>query len=255
MKKVFEPITKSLENTSQNLTKAITESSRNNNKAIENINNKLLDIMKDKGILASYLMSPLPKITNLENTTQFKLVKDPNSKRVNDLKINKTKPNTLYKILLLFRDSNREFELTGDPLKMITNKNYNVDLASLSYKKSRYDFAKEMNSDVKTPGKESTRDRSPIKLFKSPRLLVSPSGVSKKIFASSDPDELCDRLKFLLQKKQAGNNSDIINQEIVAIVDKLIEYKCISKRQHKQILIKCNTLQEQIYLYVYMFYI
>ena len=34
MKKVFEPITKSLENTSVNLTKAITESSIKNNQAI-----------------------------------------------------------------------------------------------------------------------------------------------------------------------------------------------------------------------------
>ena len=79
MKKVFEPVTKSLENTSENLTKAITESSKENNLALENLNNKLLEIMNDRGILASYLMSLLSKITNPENTTQFKLVKDSNS--------------------------------------------------------------------------------------------------------------------------------------------------------------------------------
>ena len=45
---------------------------------------------------------------------------------------------------------------------------------------------------------------------------------------------------MLLQEKQAGNNSDLINQEIVAIVDKLLEYKCISKKQHEQILNNCN---------------
>ena len=85
-KKVFEPVTKSLENTSENLTKAITESSKENNLALENLNNKLLEIMNGRGILATYLMSPLSKITNPENTTQFKLVKDSNSNRVNDLK-------------------------------------------------------------------------------------------------------------------------------------------------------------------------
>ena len=37
MKKVFEPITKSLENTSQDITKTITETSIKNNQAIENI--------------------------------------------------------------------------------------------------------------------------------------------------------------------------------------------------------------------------
>ena len=72
--------------------------------------------------------------------------------------------------------------------------------------------------------------------------MVSASGVSKTIFLSCDPDELCNRLKLLLQEKHAGNNSDIINEETVAIVDKLLEYKFISKKQHKQILIKCNLL-------------
>ena len=64
------------------------------------------------------------------------------------------------------------------------------------------------------------------------------------IFLSENPDELCDRLKLLLQEKYARNNSDIINDEVVAIIDKLLEYKCISKKQHGQIIIKCNLLQK-----------
>ena len=39
---------------------------------------------------------------------------------------------------------------------MITNKNYNVDLASLSDKKMMYDFAKEMNFDMKAQCNKST---------------------------------------------------------------------------------------------------
>ena len=73
--------------------------------------------------------------------------------------------------------------------------------------------------------------------------MVSASGISKTIFLSSNPNELCDRLKLLLQEKHAGNNSDIINEEIVVIIDKLLEYKCITKKQHRQILIKCKLLQ------------
>ena len=105
-----------------------------------------------------------------------------------------------------------------------------------------YDFAKEMNFDLKAVGKKSTRDKTLIKLLKSPAIIAS--GFSKTIILSSDPNELCDRLRLLLQEKHAGNNSDIINQEIVVIVDKLLEYKCISKKQHKQILIKCNLLHK-----------
>ena len=126
---------------------------------------------------------------------------------------------------------------------MITNSNYKVDLASLADKKLMYDFAKEMNFDLKAVGKKSTTDRTLIKLLESSGLVVSASGVSKTIFLSSDPDKICDRMKLLLQEKQAGNNSDRTNDEIVAIVDKLLEYKCISKKQHKQILKKCNLLQ------------
>ena len=244
MKKVFEPVTKSLENTSENLTKAITETSIKNNLAIENINDNLLEIMNDRGILATYLMSLLSRITNPENTSQFKLVKDLSSNRVNVLKINKTIPITLYGNLLTFHDTNKQFELKGDLLEMITNSKFNVDLASLSDKKLMYDFAKETHFDQKALGKKSTRDKTLIKLLESPGLIVSVSGVSKTIFLSSNPNELCDRLKLLLQEKQAGKISDIINGEIVVMIDKLLEYKCISRKQHRQFLIKCNLLQK-----------
>ena len=173
MKKVFEPVTKSLENTSENITKVIRESSIKNNKTLEYLNNKFLEIMNDRGILASYLMSLVSEITNPENTGQFKLVKDSSSNRFNDLKINKTIPSTLHKILLTFRDSNKEFEFTGDLLKMIPNKNNNVDLASLQDKKLIYDFAKKMNFDVKAFGNKSICGRTLIKLFKSPAIMAS----------------------------------------------------------------------------------
>ena len=156
MKKVFEPVTKSLEKTSQDIPKVLTETSLKNNQALENLNNnKLLEIMNDRGILATYLMSPLSKITNPANTSQFKLVKDHNSKRVNDLKINKNIPITLYVNILTFRDTIKQFELKGDLLEMITNSKFKVDLASLSDKKLMYDFAKEMKFDMRAQGNKS----------------------------------------------------------------------------------------------------
>ena len=205
MKKVFKPVTKSLESASQDITKTITETSIKNNQAIENLNNKLLEIMNDRGIIASYLLSPLSKITNPENTTQFKLVKDSTSNRVKDLKINNSIPITLHHNLLTFRDTGKEFELKENLLKMITNKNYNVNHASLSDKKLKNDFAKEMHFDEGRVGNKSTRDRTLIKLLKSPCLMVSASGVSKTIFLSSDLNELCDRIKLLPREKHAGN--------------------------------------------------
>ena len=57
--------------------------------------------------------------------------------------------------------------------------------------------------------------------------MITASAISIKIFLPSDPDELCDRLKLLLQEKQAGNNRNLINEEILAIFDKLLQHKCI----------------------------
>ena len=188
-------------------------------------------------------MSPLSKVANPENTSQYKPVKDPNSKKVNDLSIHNTIPITLYK--LTFRDTDKEFEIRGDPLKMITNKNYKVDLAGLSDKKLMYNFAKEKNFDLKAQGNKSTRDRTVINLLKSPGLLISAFGNSNTIVLLSDPDELCDRLKLLLQQKQAGKNSNIFNDGIVVVLDKFLEYECLSKKRHNQVLIKCKLLHTE----------
>ena len=74
------------------------------------------------------------------------------------------------------------------------------------------------------------------------------SGIST-IFLSSDPDELCNVLKLLLQEKQAGNNFNINNDEIFAVVVKILEYNCINKKQPKQILIQFTLLHKKAYLY------
>ena len=58
-------------------------------------------------------------------------------------------------------------------------------------------------------------------------------------FLPENRNELCGRLELLLQEKQAGNNSETVNEEILAVAYKLLEYKCISSEQHKFLLIKC----------------
>ena len=116
IKKVFEPVTKSIQDVSEEVTKTKTETSQNNNKALEILNNKHPEILNDRGILPSYFMSPLSKVTNTEFSIHFILVKNSDSNRVNDLKINKTIPITLYKNLLTFRDTGEEFETNEDLL-------------------------------------------------------------------------------------------------------------------------------------------
>ena len=238
--KFFKPMTDELKNTSEKITKTITENSINNNKAIENLNEKILELMDDKGLIAPYLVSSLVEVFKKDNKSQFRLRKDPNSTKMNDFLIHGTIPVTIFSNMITFRDSNKSFRLEGDLLKVITNHKFNVDRSSRQDKKLIYEFAKEMNYDAKSTGRPSIRHTSIIKILESPAIMAS--GISKTIFLSSDPDELCERLKLLLQEKHGGNNSNLIDEEIVTIVDKLLEYKCISKKQHKQILIKCDLL-------------
>ena len=209
----MEPLTDTVEDTSQDTIETMMLTSEENNNTLDKLNNKLLEKKDHRSTLATYLMSPLSKITNPEITSQFNLVKDLNSNRVNDLLIDKTTPVTLYNNLLTFRDTDRKFELQGDLLKMITNESYNVDIANSQDRISRYEFANETYFDGKAFGNKSTRDRSPIRLLKSPSRMVSASVVSsshkKKPFSktkilSSDPIEVCDSLKFFSKKNKLG---------------------------------------------------
>ena len=238
--KFFKPMTDELKNTSEKITRTLTENSINNKKAIENLNEKILKLMDEKGMIASYLTSSLVEVFKKDNKSQLRLRKDPDSTKMNDFLIHGKIPVTIFSNMITFRDTDKTFRLEGDLLKVITNHKFNVDHSNQQDRKIIYQFAKEMNYDIKSTGRPSTRHNSMIRLLDQPALMAS--GISKTIILSSDPNELFDRLKLLLQEKHAGNNSVIINDEIVAIVDKLFEYKCISKKQHKQILIKCNLL-------------
>ena len=99
-----------------------------------------------------------------------------------------------------------------------------------------------MKFDIRASGNKPTGDRTLMKLLKSPGLMVSASDVTKTIFLRPDPNELCDRFKLLLQEKQAGNNSHKINEQRIAVVDKLLEYKCISRKQHTKLLLNSHLL-------------
>ena len=106
IKEVFETVFDTIKKTSENITKTMMLTSRENNKALESLNDKLLEIMNDGGIKASYLLSPLSiKFTNPENASQYKQVKDFNSNRANDLLVHNTIPITLYINLLTFPDT------------------------------------------------------------------------------------------------------------------------------------------------------
>ena len=114
-------------------------------------------------------------------------------------------------------------------------------------KKTNYEFGKEKMFDIKQKGRPSNRDNSMIKLLNSHAIMASR--ISNTVFLPSDPDELCE-------EKQAGNNSDLINEEIVATIDELLDYKCAFKKPHKYFLVKCKfcTPRKSNYKYSYSRY-
>ena len=93
--------------------------------------------------------------------------------------------------MLIFRNTDKKFELQGDLLKMISNKNYNVDLAKLLDKKIVLDFAREIYSDERAPEKNSMKERSHIWLVKPPANMVFGTSTT---FLPENPNGLRDRI-------------------------------------------------------------
>ena len=90
----------------------------------------------------------------------------------------KTKPVTQYDTLLTFRDRDKRFELEGDFLQMTTIKNYNADIANLPDKKLRFEFAKEMYFNEKTPAEKKAKEISLLRGLSNHQL--SGRGLSKR---------------------------------------------------------------------------
>ena len=99
-----------------------------------------------------------------------------------------------------------------------------------NWKKRRiFDFAKEEYFEEKALGKKSTRHKAVIRLPKLPAIKISGNSTR---FLTENPIELCERTN-LLKEKPVGNNSETFNGKIVAITNKLLEYKCISTKHHR----------------------
>ena len=95
IKKVFEPVSDTIKNTSEKLTKTIRETSIINNKALNNLNEKVWEKMNDERMIAPFLASSLVNLFTADNKSQFNLIEDHNSIRMMFL-INGDRPVTLY---------------------------------------------------------------------------------------------------------------------------------------------------------------
>ena len=96
-----------------------------------------------------------------------------------------------------------------------------------------YQFIKELYSRNQLQGFTQGQSQSYTQGFTGSGLNCEIS--QQYIFLPSDPDELVDQLKLLYFEKVGGNDSFLINEQIIAIIDKLLEYDGISPSQHQNI--------------------
>ena len=103
-----------------------------------------------------------------------------------------------------------------------------------------------MYFDEKVLANRNTRDKSPFNMLKPPAVLArsveeKPLQTKRNKNTSllvSNPNELCDWIKILLQEEQAGTKPNMSTEEIVAITDKLLEYNRIIKEQSSTLVIQ-----------------
>ena len=129
--------------------------------------------MNDKGLISPYLASSLVNLFKPENKSQFNLKKDLNSFKMNDFLINYGIPVTLFSNMLIFRDTNKSFKLDGDLSEIMTNYDFNVSYSNPKDQKLFYELAKEKTFIIRQKGRKSERDRTHIKLLKSPAFMAS----------------------------------------------------------------------------------
>ena len=79
------------------------------------------------------------------------------------------------------------------------NCKFNVSHFNPEDRKTFREIAEQTNFDIEKIGRRKTRDKSPIKLPNSPAIMAL--GFST-IFSQEIPNELCDRIKLLLQENK-----------------------------------------------------
>ena len=105
--------------------------------------------MSAKGMIAIYLASSLVNLFKPEHKSQFRIIKDLNSNKMNEFLINGGIPVTLFSNMLTFRDSIKSIKLDGDLSETTTNYDFNVSLSSPKDQKPIFEFGREFNCKIK----------------------------------------------------------------------------------------------------------
>ena len=131
----------------------------------------------------------------------------------------------------------REMKNKNIIYSFLNDLNYNINYGDK--KSMRYYFNKDFNKQYYQQSTEFSAElstRLPNQVGSGLNGEAARSYTNQYVFLPSDPDELVDQLKLLYFEKLGGNDSFLLNEQIIAIVDKLLEYECITTNQHQNIL-------------------
>ena len=249
-----------LRDSTQTTTQAIRESSNALNKNLQKSikeydentyrNNQLVTDLANSNQVDSTIIKTVSNLLNDKNKSQFSLEPVTQSAsgegNPNLFTINPTNPQqVLIKGSTITFENGNTYNLNDPDLQyfmtntQIDKEIHDVNLIhsflndmkhNLNYgdkKSKRYYFIKDLINQYKyreIPYREIPHRDSPW-----------GSGLNF-VFLPSDPDELVDQLKLLYFENVGGNDNPMLNEQLIAIADKLLQYQCITTNQHQNIL-------------------
>ena len=262
----------------ENQTQAIRESSNTMQKSIKegiqeyaklydeitNRNNQLLTSLVNSNQVDSSIVKTVSNLLNDKNKSQFSLEpiegypRDSFRSSANLFTINPHNPQqVIIKGSTMTFENGHSYDSNDPDLQyFITNTQFNREIYNMNI---IYDFLNDMKYNINYGDKKSNRYNFIENLINQYQSLnnqlqgFAGSGLngesyreaSQIIFLPSDPDELVDQSKLLYFEKLGGNDNPQLNEQIIAIVDKLLEYECIITNQHQNM--RSNLISSIIY--------
>ena len=280
MEEVFEPVTENqkksqnqtklesekqlqaLRDSTQTTTQAIRESSNALNKNLQKSikeydeityrNNQLVTDLVNSNQVDSTIIKTVSNLLNDKNKSQFSLepVTQFGEGKPNLFTINPTNPQqVLIKgSTMTFQNGNTYHLNDPDLQNFMTNTQIDKEIQNENI---IYSFLNDMKYNINYGDKKSKIYyfiKDLINQYKYQhipyQLSQLGSGFIQYVFLPSDPDELVDQLKLLYFEKVGGNDNPMLNEQIIAIADKLLQYQCITTIQHQN-LISTFTKKDQ----------
>ena len=260
----IENQTKAIEHNNNTLQNSIKEGIKLYNE-ITNHNNQLLTSLVNSNQVDSSIVKTVFNLLNDKNKSQFSL-KPITQNNPNLFTINPHNPQqVLIKGSTMTFENGNSYDLSDPDLQyFISNTQFDKQIINWG---SIYNFLNDMKYDLNYGDKKSIRYQFIKELYSHYQLQGFAQGYTQAhdlqgfaqgqsqgftgsglqgcaqgstrsyaqqyIFLPSDPDELVDQLKLLFLEKVGGNDNPQLNEEIIAIIDKLLEYECISPSQHQ----------------------